>query len=66
MVWDEHSLKISALQLLRFGCYDVLKILRKMIAQSVNQLMTKLFVELVFARICFTSEIPINHYNITD
>ena len=38
MVWDEHSLKISALQLLRFGCYDVLKIWRKRIAQSVNQL----------------------------
>ena len=49
MVWGESSLKMSALWLKGFGIYDVLKIWRKrmtdLINQSINQLMTKVFVE---------------------
>ena len=37
--------KISALQFLWFGIDSVLKILNKRIAQSVNELITKVFIE---------------------
>ena len=40
MVGGEHSLKISALQLLRFGIDSVLKILNERITDSINQLMS--------------------------
>ena len=39
MVGGEHSLKISASQLLPFGIYDVLKIWRK---STLNELMNEL------------------------
>ena len=49
MVGGEHTIKISALQLLRFGIDSVLKILKEGLTQimtdSINQLITKVFVE---------------------
>ena len=42
MVGGEHSLKISAPQLLRFGIDSVLKILN---TNLINELITKMFVE---------------------
>ena len=41
MVGGEHSLKISAPQLLRFGMDSVLKILNERITQLVNELMNE-------------------------
>ena len=41
MVGDEHSLKISAPKLLRFGIESVLKILH----EGMNELITKLLIE---------------------
>ena len=56
MVWGENSLKMSALWLKGFGIYDVLKIWRKrmtdLINKSINQLMTKVFVEQLIV-MCF-------------
>ena len=40
MVGGEHSFKMSAPQLLRFGIYSVLKILNKMMTQWINQSMS--------------------------
>ena len=44
-VGGEHSLKISAPQLLRFGIDIVLKILNKRITQGMNESVTKVIVE---------------------
>ena len=33
----EHSLRMSALELSRFGCNDVLKVGRKRVTQSMNE-----------------------------
>ena len=33
----EHSIKMSALELSRFGCNDVLKVGRKRVTQSLNE-----------------------------
>ena len=40
MVGGEHSLKISAPQLLRFGCNDVLKVWRKRVTHPLNESMS--------------------------
>ena len=39
MVGGEHSLKISAPWLLRFGIYSVLKIIPQRMTKSLNELM---------------------------
>ena len=43
--WGEHSLKISAPQLLPFVIYDIMKIWRKRIGDWLNQLITEVIVE---------------------
>ena len=42
MVGGEHSLKMSAVYLLRFGCKDVLKVWRKRVTQVINQLISNI------------------------
>ena len=41
MVGGEHSLKMSAPYLLRFGCNDVLKVWRKRITEWINDWMNE-------------------------
>ena len=45
MVRSEHSLKMSALELLQLGCDIVLKVWRKRVTQLMNELITGMFVE---------------------
>ena len=45
MVGGEHSLQISASQLLRFGIESVLKILNERITDWMNKLLTKVILE---------------------